>query len=109
MYIIIIVPVFLYGRETWSLTLKEKHRLRVFENRVLRRMFGPKYDEVTGELRKLHNEELHLLVLKPKYHYGRGVYKVLLGKPKGKRPHERQWRRWEDGLSMELLEMGWGI
>jgi hypothetical protein len=60
MYIIIIVPVFLYGRETWSLTLKEKHRLRVFENRVLRRMFGPKYDEVTGELRKLHNEELHL-------------------------------------------------
>jgi hypothetical protein len=45
--------------ETWSLTLREEHRLRVFENRVLRRIFGPKRDEVTGEWRKLHNEELH--------------------------------------------------
>jgi hypothetical protein len=51
----------LYGRETWSLTLKEEHRLRVFENRVLRRIFGPKRYEVTGEWRKLHNEELHNL------------------------------------------------
>jgi hypothetical protein len=48
----------LYGCETWSLTLREEHRLRVFEKRVLRRIFGPKRDEVTGELRKLHNEEL---------------------------------------------------
>jgi hypothetical protein len=48
----------LYGCETWSLTLREEHRLRVFENRVLRRIFGPKRDEVTGEWRKLHNEEL---------------------------------------------------
>jgi hypothetical protein len=53
------MPVVLYGCETWSLTLREEHRLRVFENRVLRRMFGPKRDEVTGEWRKLHNEELH--------------------------------------------------
>jgi hypothetical protein len=55
----ITLPVLLYGHETWSLTLREEHRLRVFENRVLRRIFGPKRDEVTGELRKLHNEELH--------------------------------------------------
>jgi hypothetical protein len=51
----IILPVVLYGRETWSLTLREEHRLRVFENRVLRRIFGPKRDEVTGEWRKLHD------------------------------------------------------
>jgi len=54
----IILPVVLYGRETWSLTLREKRRLRVFENRVLRRLFGPKRDEVTGEWRKLHKVEL---------------------------------------------------
>jgi hypothetical protein len=52
------LPVVLYGCETWSLTLREEHRLRVFENRVLRRIFGPKRDEVTGGWRKLHNEEL---------------------------------------------------
>ena len=57
-YRIIILPVVLYGCETWSLTLWEERRLRVFENRVLRRVFGPKRDEVTGEWRKLHNEEL---------------------------------------------------
>jgi hypothetical protein len=56
---IIILPIVLYGCETWSLTLKEEHRLRVFENRVLRRIFGPKRDEVIGGWRKLHNEELH--------------------------------------------------
>jgi hypothetical protein len=53
--------VVLYGCETWSLTLREQHRLRVFENRVLRRIFGSKGDEVTGDWRKLHNEELHNL------------------------------------------------
>jgi hypothetical protein len=53
--------VVLYGSETWSLTLREEHRLRVFENRVLRRIFGPKRDEVTGEWRELHNEELNNL------------------------------------------------
>jgi hypothetical protein len=52
-------PVVLYGRETWSLTLREKPRLRVFENKVLRRIFWPKSDEVTGEWRKFQNEELH--------------------------------------------------
>jgi hypothetical protein len=55
----IILPVVLYRRETWSLTLREEHRLRVFENRVLRRIFGPRRDEVTGEWRRLHNEELY--------------------------------------------------
>ena len=57
-YRTIILPVVLYGCETWSLTLREERRLRVFENRVLRRVFGPKRDEVTGEWRKLHNEEV---------------------------------------------------
>jgi hypothetical protein len=57
----IIVPFVLYGCETWSLTLSEEHRLRVFENRVLRRISGPKRVEITGEWRKLHNEELHIL------------------------------------------------
>jgi hypothetical protein len=56
---IIILPFVLYGCETWSLTLREGHRLRVFENRVLRRIFGSKRDEVTGELRKLYNGKLH--------------------------------------------------
>jgi len=56
-YRTIILPVVLYGCETWSLTLREEHRLRVFENRVLMRIFGPKRDEVTEDWRKLHNEE----------------------------------------------------
>jgi hypothetical protein len=94
--------VVLYGCETWSLTLKEERRLRVFENRVLRRVFGPKSDEVTGEWRKLHNEELSDLYLLPnivqvvkkrrmrraghveRIVEGRGVHRVLLGKPEGK-------------------------
>jgi hypothetical protein len=58
-------PVVLYGCETWSLTLREEHRLRVFENMVLRRIFGRKRDEVTGGWRKLHNEELHNLYFSP--------------------------------------------
>ena len=58
-YKTLILPVVLYGCETWSLTLREERRLWVFENRVLRRVFGPKRDEVTGEWRKLHNEELN--------------------------------------------------
>ena len=61
----IILPVLLYGRETWALTLKEERRLRVFENRVLRRVFVPKRDEVTEEWRKLRNEELSDLYTLP--------------------------------------------
>jgi hypothetical protein len=64
-YKTIILPVLLYGGESWSLTLREEHRLKVFENKVLRMIFGPKSDEVTGELRKLHNEELRDLYSTP--------------------------------------------
>ena len=61
----IIIPVALYGCETWSLTLREEHRLRVFESRVLRRIFGPTWDEVTGEWKKLHNEKIYDLYSSP--------------------------------------------
>jgi hypothetical protein len=64
-YKTIILPVVLYGYETWSLTLREEHRLRVFENRILSRIFGPERDEVVGEWRKLDNEELHNLYSSP--------------------------------------------
>jgi hypothetical protein len=96
----------------------------VFENRVLRRIFGPKRDEVTGEWRKLHNEELHNLyssldiIRQVKANevggecgtHGRGekVCKVLVGKPEGKRPLGRPRRRWEDGIRMYLREIGLG-
>ena len=107
-YRTIILPFVLCGCETWSLTLREERRLRVFENRVLRRIFWPKRDEVTGEWRKLHNEELNDLyssssivrVIKSRLvghgslmGEGRGMYSVLVGKPKGKRPLGRPRRR----------------
>ena len=105
-YRTIILPVVLYGCETWSLTLKEERTLRVFENRVLRGIFGSKRDGVTGEWRKLHNEELNIIrVFKSRTmrwagHEAflgekRGVYRVLVGKPKGNRPLGRPTRRWE--------------
>jgi hypothetical protein len=77
-YRTIILPVVLYGCETWSLKFRVEHRLRVFENRVLRRIFVHKRDEVTGEWRKLHNEELHDLLREES-----GVCRVLVGKPEG--------------------------
>jgi hypothetical protein len=98
----------------------------VFENRVLRRIFGPKRDEVTGELRKLHSEELHILYSSPniirqiksrtmrcaghvaRMGVERNVYRVLVGKPEGKRPLGRPSCRWEDGIRMDLGEIGWG-
>jgi hypothetical protein len=64
-YKTIILPVILYECETWSLTLREEHRLRVFENKVLKRIFGPKRDEATGGWRKVHNEELRDLYSSP--------------------------------------------
>jgi hypothetical protein len=64
-YKTIILPVVLFGCETWSVTLREEHRLRMFENGVLRRIFAPKRDEVTGRWRKLHSEELHILYSSP--------------------------------------------
>jgi hypothetical protein len=102
------------------MTLREKRRLRVFENRVLRRIFGPKRDEVMGKWRKLHIGELHNLYsesdiirqiklrrMRGAGHVacmgeGRNVYRVLVGKPEGKRPLGRWWRRWEDGIRMDV-------
>jgi hypothetical protein len=98
-YRTIIFPVVLYGCETWSVTLREEHMLRVFENRVLRRIFGSQRDEVTGEWRRLHNEELNDLYSSPnivrviksrrmrwaghvaRMGEGRGAYRVLVGRP----------------------------
>jgi hypothetical protein len=124
-YKTIILPVVLYGCETWSLTLREEHRLRVFENRVLRRIFGLKRDEVTGEWRKLHNEELRDLYSLPNIiriiksrrmrcagHVARmgkkrNAYRLLVGKPEGKRPLGRSRHRWVDNIRMDLGEVGW--
>jgi hypothetical protein len=120
------LSVVLYGCETWSATLRELHRLRVFENRVLRRIFGPKRNEEMGEWRKLHSGELRNLYSSPdiirqiksrrmrwaghvaRMGEGRNVYRVLVGKPEGKRPLKRRRRRWEDGTKMDLREIGWG-
>ena len=77
--IYIILPVVLYGCETWSLTLREERRLRVFENGVLRRIFGPKRDEITGEWRKLHNEELSDLYCSPNVNRGDQTEKNEMG------------------------------
>jgi hypothetical protein len=110
----------LYGCDTWSLTLREKHRLRVFENSVLRRIFGPKRNEVTGGWRKLHNEELHSLYSSPsiirmiksrrmkltghvaQMREKRNVYRILVEKPDGMRPVGRPRRRWVDNIKMDL-------
>ena len=107
----IIFPVVLYGCETWSFAWREERSLRVFENRVLWRIFGPKRDEVTWVWRKIHNEELNdmhsspniLWVIKSRrmrweLHVARmrerrGVYRVLVGKPEGKRQFGRPRRR----------------
>jgi hypothetical protein len=122
LYKTIILPVVLYGCETWSLTLREEHRLRVFENKVLRRIFALKRDEVTGEWRKLHNEELHDLYSLPSIirtiesrrmrwrgHVARmgggDEEHLLVGKPEGNRPLGR--RRWLDVIRIDLGELGW--
>ena len=122
-YRTIMLPVAWYGYETWSLTLREECRLRVFENRV--RIFGPKRDKVTREWRKLHNEEHSDLYSLPKIvqvvksrrmrwvghvarmRQGRGVRRVLVGKPEGKRPLGRPRRRCEDNINMDLQGVGW--
>jgi hypothetical protein len=125
MYRTIILPVVLYGCETWSLTLREEHRLQVFEKRVLRGIFGPKRDEVTGQWRKLHSVELHNLYSSPDVirqiksrrmrwagrvacmGEGRNVYRVLVGRPEGNRPLGRPRSRWKNGIKMDLREIGW--
>jgi hypothetical protein len=116
-YKTIILPVVLYGCETWSLTVREEHKLRVFEKRVLRRILEPKRDGVTGGWRKLHNEELHDLYSSPniiriiksrrmrwvghvvRMGEKRNAYRLLVGKPEGKRPRHR----WMDNIKMDLF------
>jgi hypothetical protein len=114
------------GHDSWSLTLREERRLRVLENMVLRRIFGSKWDEATWEWRRLHNEELSDLYLSPniirvikssrmrwaghvaRMGEGRGAYRILVGRPEGRRPLGRPRRRWEDYIKTELQEVGWG-
>jgi len=125
-YRTIILPVVLYVCETWSLTLREQRRLRLFENRLLRRIFGPKRNELKGEWRKVHNEELSDLyssrnivrVIKPRRmrwvgYVARmgersGVHMVLVGKPEGKTPLGRPRRRWKNNIKMDIQEVGCG-
>jgi hypothetical protein len=120
-----ILPVVLYWCETWSLTLREERRLRVFENRVLRRIFGPNRVEVTGDWIKLHNEELHNLYSSPHIirmiklrrmrwaeHVARvgskiNAYRIMVGKPEGKSPLVRSTCRWVDNIKMDLREIRW--
>jgi hypothetical protein len=115
--------VVLYGCETWSLTLGEEDRLRIFENRVLKKIFGPKREE-DGSWRKLHIDELHSLYSSPnivrviksrrmrwagqvaRMGEGRGVYRILVGRPEGKRPLGRSKCKWEDNIKMNLREIG---
>ena len=113
----------LFKLKIWSLTLRQERGLRVFENRVLRRIFGRKKNEVTREWRKLHNEELSDMYFSPNIvrviksrrmrwarHVARmverrSVYRVLVGKPEGKRPLGRLRRRWEDNIKMDIQEV----
>ena len=114
----------MYGYETWSPTLRDECTLRVFEKRVLRRILRPKRDGVAGKWRKLHNEELNgsyspnnIRVMKSRRiswegfvtHMGerRGAYRVLVGKPEGKRPLGRPRLRWENNIKMDLQGVGW--
>jgi hypothetical protein len=125
-YRTIILPDVLYGCETWSLTLMEECRLRVFENRVLRRIFGPKRDEVTGEWRRLHKRELYTLYSSPHIIWliksrrlrwtghvarmgeSRGADMVLVGRREGSRPLRKPRRKWKYSFKMDLREVGWG-
>ncbi|KAJ4431606.1 hypothetical protein ANN_20205 [Periplaneta americana] len=123
-YKTVILPVVLYGCETWPLTLREEQRFRVFENEVLTKIFGTKRDEVTGKWRKLHNAELHALYPSPdiirniksrrltwaghvaRMGESRNAYRMLVGRPEGKRRLGRPRRRWEDNIKMDLRKVG---
>ena len=117
---------FISSKYVHHLTLREERKLRVFENTVLRRILGPRRDEVTGEWRRLHNEELNDLYCSPyivrvikwrrmrwaghvaRMGEDRRVYRVLVGKPEGKRPLGRSRRRWMDNIRIDLQEVGCG-
>ena len=127
MYRYINFPVVLYVCETWSLIWRGEHKLRVFENRVLRRIFGLRRDKVTGEWRKLHTEELNDLYSSPNVvrlmkskrmgrgrhvaHIGesRGLYRVLVGKPEGRSLLRRPRRRWEYNIKRDFQEWEYGV
>jgi hypothetical protein len=122
-YKTVVLPVVLYGCETWSLTLREERRLRIFEKRILRKIFGPKREE-DRSWRKLQNDEFHSLYSSPnivrviksrrmrravhaaRMREGRGVYRVLVGRPEGKRPLGRPRHRWEDNIKLDFREIG---
>jgi hypothetical protein len=113
----IIFPVVLSGCETWSLILREKHRHRVFQNQMLRRIFWPERDEVTGDWRRLHNEELHVLYCSPIMRWvghvacmgdRRGAYQILVGRPEGNKPLGKLRHKWKDNIRLDLQEVGWG-
>jgi hypothetical protein len=126
-YKTIIFPVVVCGCETWPLTVREEHKQRVFENRVLRRIFGPKRDRVPEGCRKLHNEDLHNLYSSPSIiriiklrrmrwagHVERmgekmNVYRLLVGKQEGRRPLGRLRCRWIDNIKMDLIEIGLSV
>ena len=119
-YKTIILLLVLYGCETWSLTLREEHRLRMFENKVLRKLFGAKRDEITGDWRKLHNAELHALYSSPNIirnhksrrlkwaghephmEQSRNTYRGLVRRSNGKGSLGRPKLRWEDDIKMKL-------
>ncbi|PNF40039.1 hypothetical protein B7P43_G11623 [Cryptotermes secundus] len=104
------IEIFLHGCEIWSLTLREEHKLRVFEDRVLR-IFGPKRDEVTGSWRKLYNEELHNLYASvghvARMGETRNAYRILVGKPEGKRPLGRPRSRWVVNIKKDIRKIRW--
>ena len=125
MYRTVMLCAVLYGCETWSLTLREERRLKVLENRVLRRIFGPNRDEVRGEWRKLHNVGLNDLYCWPnivrviKWRMGwvghvarKGECKRRIqgfgGETWDKEPTWKTWHRWEDNIKTGLKEVGWG-
>jgi hypothetical protein len=116
-YTRLILPLVLYGCETWSLTLREELRLRVFENRVPRRIFELKRGEVTGEcdlysspsiIRIIKSRRMRLACHVARIGKKRNVYKLLVEKPEHKRALGRPRRRWVDNIRMDLGEVGWG-
>jgi hypothetical protein len=126
MYKTVVLPLVLYGCETWSLTSREEHRLGMFENRVLKRIFGQRMNEGIGGRRRLHEEEPHYLYssssivriiklrrmrwaeLVARMVEKRNTYRLLVGKPEGRRHLRRPRHRWVDNVRM-IFEMWDGV